>query len=273
MIRLPIETMGDLPFQPGSPGGEMQCPVCRQHTPDAWQPLVYFPGEGPGHQSVLRVEPPEAELPPGAVPTLRFVSADFMFCANKACKELVVRLHENLNLPAHAVNDPEMLTRTWIARPRSASRPIDPLVPQGYRRDYTEAAAILDPSPRMSAVLSRRILGDLLKSYAGLTQNSLNAQVNDFIADPTQPRRLRENLHHLREMGDFGAHTQTNDADEVIDVSREEAEWTLDVIDGLFDHFIVGPERDKAMRAAFDEKLADAGRKAIPPLPDDEETT
>jgi hypothetical protein len=54
-------------------------------------------------------------------------------------------------------------------------------------------------------------------------------------------------------------------AGEIIEVSREEAEWTLDVVDDLFDYFIVGPERDKARRADMDKKLKKAGRRAIEP--------
>jgi hypothetical protein len=65
-------------------------------------------------------------------------------------------------------------------------------------------------------------------------------------------------------MGNFGVHTQTDKTnDEIIDASPEEAEWTLTVIDGLFDYFIVGPERDKERRASFDAKLKRAGRDTL----------
>jgi hypothetical protein len=62
-------------------------------------------------------------------------------------------------------------------------RSLDPQVPPEYRKDYLEAAAILDISPRMSAVMSRRVLAELLKKYAGLKQRGLEAQVDAFIAD------------------------------------------------------------------------------------------
>ena len=35
---------------------------------------------------------------------------------------------------------------------------------------------------------------------------------------------------------------------------------------GLFDYLIVGPAKDREMRAAIDEKLKAAGRKPIKPL-------
>jgi hypothetical protein len=115
----------------------------------------------------------------------------------------------------------------------------------------------------MSSVLSRRILADLLKDYAAKDNFSLKARIDGFIADPKHPSRLKDNLHYLREMGDFGAHTQTDGQREIIPVTEEEAEWTLKIIADLFDYFIVAPKKDEAMRKAFAQKIADAGRKPI----------
>jgi hypothetical protein len=242
----------------------MQCPICRQFTPDAWRALVqHFMGESV--MSTLEVQPPEGVE--GAIGSS--VSLDFMWCANPKCKQVVVRVHENINLPPHAVPNPEMLTRTWIARPRSASRPIDPLVQEPFRSDYLEAAAILPISPRMSAVMSRRVLADVLERYANHSQFSLKERIDKFTDDKAHPSQLRENLHHFREIADFGAHTQKDDQAEIIDVGDGEAEWTLDLLDRLFDYFIVGPEKDKQMRATMDEKLKAAGRTEIkPPEPE-----
>jgi hypothetical protein len=84
-------------------------------------------------------------------------------------------------------------------------------------------------------------------------------------------RSLRENLHHFREVADFGAHTQKDDQQAAnIDVGREEAEWTLDVLDRLFDYFIATPAQDRKMREAMDERIKSAGRKPIEPLPLDD---
>jgi hypothetical protein len=143
------------------------------------------------------------------------------------------------------------------------------MVPLDMKRDYQEASLILNDSPRMSAVLSRRVLSDLLKDYAGYDEYTLAKQIDKFIADPHHPSNAKDNLHYLREMGDFGAHTKTDAATgEIIEVTRDEAEWTLDVVDGLFDYFIIRPTRDAARRVEMDEKLKKAGRKPIqPPSP------
>jgi hypothetical protein len=166
-------------------------------------------------------------------------------------------------------SDPELVTQTWTVRPRFGVRSIEREVPEPYRTDYLEAAALLDVSARMSAVLSRRLLYDLLAQYAGIAEYTLKGSIDAFVADTAHPRKIRENLHLLREMGDFGAHTQKNDQSEIVNVSREEAEWTLNVIDRLFDYFVVSPTKDKALHDAWDEKLQATGRKPIPPLPED----
>lgn len=244
-----------LPYIPGGPGGEMKCPTCTENTPDAWKPLWVINDDNSrthglrrGHAGLIQVAP------------------DWMHCANNKCGELVIRVHQTTHTPGQG----EAATVSWFACPRTAQRPIDPVVQGNYRRDYQEAAAILDTSPRMSAVLSRRILADLLRHYAGQDQYRLPEQIDAFRADTAHPSHVRQPLHHLREIADFGAHTQTDDQTQIIDVGKEEAEWTLDIIDRLFDYFIVSPEKDKNLYESMDRQLEQAGRKPIKPLPDAE---
>jgi hypothetical protein len=88
---------------------------------------------------------------------------------------------------------------------------VDELVRDPFAKDFREACLILDDSPRMSSVLSRRILADLLEQYANLTDYKVATRIDKFIADITHPSRLRDNLHYLREIGDFSAHTMKDD--------------------------------------------------------------
>jgi hypothetical protein len=204
----------------------MKCPTCAENTPDSWSELYAKGTKG----VTSRLEGPQ--------PHNQIVELDWMRCANEECNELVIRLHESYN-----AGGPIVYTAAWLVRPRSAQRPLDPLVTGNVRHDYEEAAAILDFSPRMSAVLSRSILADLLEEYAGLDNFSLAARIDDFVADTSRPHDLRKNLHYLREIADLSAHTKKNDQAEIVEVTKEEAEWTLDMVDRLFDHFIVSPAR------------------------------
>jgi Domain of unknown function (DUF4145) len=253
--------LGDLPFQPPDPLEDNEVPCVP--TEHSWEPLWVSLVGGQSH--AMKVQPP-------APLVASTVSLDYMYCANAECNQLVIRVHENLDFPLHAVSDPSMLTETWLARPRTTARSLDLGVPEPFRSDYREAAAILDSSPRMSAVLSRRILADLMETYGHHSQFKLSERIDKFIADKANPSGLRDNLHHFREIADFGAHTQKDDQTEIINVGREEAEWTLDLLDRLFDHFIVTPERDRRMRATMDERIKQAGRKPIPPLLEDSAT-
>jgi hypothetical protein len=75
---------------------------------------------------------------------------------------------------------------------------------------------------------------------------------------------VKQNLDHLREIGNFGAHQQTDkNTGGILDIGQEEAEWTLDVIDGLFEYFIVARERDERRRSEMDKRLEKAGRPPI----------
>jgi hypothetical protein len=191
-----------------------------------------------------------------------------MNCANKDCKEVLVQVEEQrLRGPNNASR------KSWLFLPRDAhGRVVNPIVRDEaptLAEDYQEASLILTASPRMSAVLSRSILADLLEKYAGRHEFNLGDRLRAFAADLTYPSSIRDNVRYLKEIGDFGAHTQKDKSDQraIINVTPEEAEWTIDLVERLFEYFIVSPKKDAEMQAAFREKMEAAGRKAIPPLP------
>ncbi|MFH1140171.1 MAG: DUF4145 domain-containing protein [Chloroflexota bacterium] len=201
-------------------------------------------------------------------PFIPHMNISWMKCANNECGQAVVRLHDQRTVFTDGV--PHITTDAWLVYPRhDSNRPVDPAVPSRYREDYVEAAAVLNVSPRLSAVMSRRILTDLLADYAKLTQHSLANRIDAFNQNTGHPHHLRENLHYLREIGDFVAHTMKDDQANIVGVDSLEAEWTLEIIDRLFDYFIVTPKRDTAMREGVDEKLRLTKRKPIKPLPND----
>lgn len=234
----------------------MKCPVCGEHTPPAWH--AFQTRMGAGWRSALNA---------GRDDSRDEVSIDWMRCGNEECEQLVVRLHERTVEFVGPV--PMEHADSWVARPRfgEARRPIDALVGEPFRKDYAEANAILDLSHRMSAVLARKIVSDLLRKYAGRTEKRLTAQIDAYIADPGKPSAITSGLHHVREAADMSAHTmeEADSAAEpaVIEIDREEAEWTLDFVDRLFDHFIVQPAKDAAIKARIEEKGERAGRRSL----------
>ncbi|MHB8380749.1 MAG: DUF4145 domain-containing protein [Candidatus Binataceae bacterium] len=179
---------------------------------------------------------------------------DWMVCFNDACKQVIVRVQKRLI----AFQTSEVLSEDeWYAVPRKGQpRTIDPLVPDRYKLPYVKASLILEDAPDMSGVLSRRILQDLLKEYAGRDEYKLEDRIKNFVEDTSfSCSTVKENLHHLREIGNFAAHTKENNlTSETVEIGPDEAAWALDVIDGLFDYFIVGPEKNRQKRTAWEQK-------------------
>ena len=149
---------------------------------------------------------------------------------------------------------------------RAADRTAPEDVPEQLRADYSEAASILQDSPRASAAMSRRIIEQILRDPGGYDQGNLSGQIQKFSSDQRNPSGLRENLDYLREIGNFAAHAmKSTNTGEVLPVEPGEAEWALDAIDGLFDFYFVGPAKDAERRSKFDKRLGEAGRRPIAP--------
>lgn len=255
--------LGDEPYRPESPGGLMKCPRCRERTPDAWERVIISVASSPYTKAF--------DLVPFEGAERRTLQLDWMYCANEECRQLVVRGNES-SFRRDPSGDPipSVRTDTWIAYPRHSARALDPLVAEeapDLAADFAEASSILEISPRMSAVLSRSILADLLERYANLTAYGVAERVDKFRGDDKHPSALREHMHHFREIADFGAHTQRNDQDEIIEVDLAAATWMLDYLERLFDYLIVGPAKDREIARQWDKNLEDAERRPIKPLP------
>lgn len=139
-------------------------------------------------------------------------------------------------------------------------------VPADIARDYTEAVEVIASSAKASAALSRRCLQNIL-SRAGYTSRDLVKQVKDFIEE-TDPRKappsaLIETVDAVRNFGNFSAHPIDDKTTlQVVDVDPEEAEWCLDILEEMFDHFFEKPAIAAEKKAKLNAKLAAAGRPA-----------
>lgn len=145
----------------------------------------------------------------------------------------------------------------------TSTRTLPPEVPEPYRSDFTEAASILDISPQASAALARRTLQQVLKDELRATGRDLEKQIDSVLGG--LPSQVADGLHALRNLGNFGAHPIKSTATgEVVKVEPGEAEWTLDIVEALFDHVFVGPARLEARRQELNEKLRAAGKPELP---------
>lgn len=153
----------------------------------------------------------------------------------------------------------------YFVRPRVASRPMPPNdVPIEFSQDYVEASLVLSDSPKASAALSRRCLQHILREKAGVKHSDLAKEIDQVISSAQLPSHLVEAIDAIRNIGNFAAHPiKSTSTGEILPVEPGEAEWTLDVLDGLFDFYFVQPAILKQKKDSLNAKLASANKPPI----------
>jgi hypothetical protein len=112
-------------------------------------------------------------------------------------------------------------------------------------------------SAQASAALSRRCLQHLLRTYGGATKKDLADQIQEVIASNHLPSSLSSQLDAVRNIGNFAAHPQkSTSSGEILSVEPQEAEWNLDVLEELFDHYFVKPAKAKARKDELIKNLS-----------------
>jgi len=242
----------------------MQCPECAVATADAWAPLVAYEHDEdapfPLNRGAQQTEVLKMKRPSG-VETL--YSFDWMRCANPDCAELVVRIRREIRYLNAASGTGRGREDSWIAIPRDGNAPtINRAVPGELAQDVREAYAIMGTSPRMAAVLTRSVLEELLRDYAGC-KGKLTDQIGTFLRSPDQPASVKDLVDPLRALGDWGAHPFRDSDGNRIEVQPELVEWALKCINRLFDHFIVTPARDAEAIQGIKDVVQKAGRTEL----------
>jgi hypothetical protein len=75
------------------------------------------------------------------------------------------------------------------------------------------------------------------------------------------PRSVHKTVDAIRNFGNFSAHPVDDKTSlQVIEVEPQEAEWCLQILEDLFEHFYVRPAVAAANKAALDSRLAAAGK-------------
>lgn len=188
-----------------------------------------------------------------------------------ACKELIlfwkeVRRKETetvVFLPGATIGMSRAHAR-FIYPQGSHRKPPHSDVPKEFADDYKEACLILESSPQASAALGRRVLQHIIREKAGIKEKNLDQEIQKLVDSKCLPSHLTESLDAVRNLGNMAAHPMKNETTgEIIPVTCAEAEWTLDVIESLFDFYFVQPAETEKKRAALDAKLCAAGK---PPL-------
>lgn len=188
--------------------------------------------------------------------TLRYWHALLTLCPE--CEGPIVKLEGRVTIT-------DQLTVNRVVFPTSATQvSVSDEVPEGMREDYIEAFMVLPISPKASAALSRRILQSIL-SENGYQGSNLAKQVdtvlNDLDPQKVLPLYVKNKVDVIRNFGNFSAHPITDQTTlQVIDVEPEEAEWCLEIVSDLFEHYYIRPAADAKKLADLNQKLSQAGK-------------
>jgi Domain of unknown function (DUF4145) len=184
-----------------------------------------------------------------------------------ACGRMVVTFgtsHVTLT-PYQIYRDSNFVALPVLVRPKGISRaPLPAEVPEDFACDYREACLVFSDSEKASAALSRRCLQHVLREKAGVKRGDLANEIQQVLDSKNLPGHLAEDLDAVRNVGNFAAHPlKDTNTGEIVDVEPHEAEWLLNLLEGLFDFHFVQPVRAQARRDALNAKLQGAGK---PPM-------
>jgi len=152
-----------------------------------------------------------------------------------------------------------------VVYPKTTSRPpVPPEVPPEYAEDYTEACLVLTDSPKASAALSRRCLQSILVNVAKAKGGDLAKQIDDVLNSKQLPSYLADDIDAVRAVGNFAAHpVKYQNTGALVPVESGEADWLLEVLEGLFDFYFVAPAKAATRRLAFNDKQTAAGKPSL----------
>lgn len=179
------------------------------------------------------------------------------YCTCPSCKKIIISLGKYSNQYGCYIFN--------LVRPKAISRaPLPSEVPPEFAEDHKEACLVFADSPKASAALSRRCLQNLLREKANTTKKDLAEQIQEVLDSKTLPSYLAKSLDAVRNTGNFATHpNKSKSTGEIVEVEPGEAEWNLDVLEGLFDFYFVQPHKLQEKREKLNEKLKDVGK---PPM-------
>lgn len=136
-------------------------------------------------------------------------------------------------------------------------------IPLNIYSDYHEACLVISDSPKASAALSRRCLQNIIHDYFNIREKNLNLEIDKLLTIGL-PSHISENVDAIRQIGNYAAHPMKyQQSGEIVDVEPGEAEWSLEVIEMLFDYCYVQPKKSEERREKMNEKLESLGKPKL----------
>ena len=137
-----------------------------------------------------------------------------------------------------------------------------PDLDEAFKADYDEARAVLPHSAKAAAVLTRRCLQSILRHKMNVKPSNLYNEIEEASKSDLLSKPAGDALHHVREIGNIGAHAkqsaigedETDPALTLVEVKPNEAAYTLQVLEMLFNDLYVVPTQQAEMQAQLASK-------------------
>jgi hypothetical protein len=208
-------------------------------------------------------------------------------CSNPECGEVnltaqLIRLtqsagHVNQWHNLATTNYKSVILKEFQLHPESFAKPQPAYIPIVLRRDYFEACAIRDKSPKASATLARRCLQGMIRDFCGISKarlideiRALRKAVDEGAAPAGVTSETVDAIDSVREVGNIGAHME-KDINVIVDVDPDEAQILIELIELLFEDWYVARNarqqrlaRVTALSAAKTAELEAAKLAALP---------
>jgi hypothetical protein len=94
----------------------------------------------------------------------------------------------------------------------------------------------------------------VVRTKLKIVKKTLFDEIAEAVTRPELSMPTRSALDHVRQIGNWGAHPVEDQASAIIDVTPEEAEYTLQVLEMLFHDLYVVPQQIATMQAKIQKK-------------------
>ena len=183
---------------------------------------------------------------------LRELESLWIVCPNEKCSKITLSIalfklnEDNSMFPLINYNRGDFI-KEWRLLPESHAKTFPDYIPASLIKDYEEACAIVDLSPKASATLSRRCLQGIIRDFWKINKNRLIDEIEE-IKDKIDPLTWNS-IDAIRSIGNIGAHME-KDINLIVDIDSGEASLLIQLIELLFhDWYIIKHDREEKMNA------------------------
>lgn len=152
-----------------------------------------------------------------------------------------------------------------IASPREKAHEIVRRQHPDLADDYDEAVACEPSSLQASVFLLGRCISQILIMHCGVTKAlTLGPQIDEAIAANKVPQEIADELKGPKSARDQAGHPWFDTSGEIMKVQEDQAEWAFAIVDLMFEHYYIAPERKRQRLAKLGKDIAEkkAGEKS-----------